>query len=112
MGRLDGDVRSGLCVAISSRALAQEESMKHRGTLSLALLALVAGCVSTPGYRNGGTDNCAEYRATMAGKSVEEQNKAAEAHIVRMHGSGDATHIERHMKMMEQRCGNAAGSAG
>lgn len=79
--------------------------MKHRGTLSLVLLALVAGCVSMPGHRNGSTDYCAEYRATMAGKSVEEQRKAAEAHIVRMHGSADAAHIERHMKMMEQRCG-------
>jgi len=105
MRRLGGNVRSGRCVAISSRALAQEKSMKHRGTLSLALLALVAGCVSTPGHRHGGADYCAEYRATMAGKSVEEQRKAAEAHIVKMHDSADAAHVERHMKMMEQRCG-------
>ncbi len=83
--------------------------MKHRGTLSLALLALVAGCVSTPGHRHGGAAHCAEYRATMAGKSVEEQRKAAEEHIVRMHGTADAAHIERHMKMMEARCGKAAG---
>jgi hypothetical protein len=45
----------------------------------------------------------------MAGKTVEEQRKAAEAHIVQMHGSADAAHIERHMRMMERRCGNAAG---
>ncbi len=83
--------------------------MRHRGTLSLALLALVAGCVSTPGHRHGDADYCAEYRATMAGKSVEEQRNAAEEHIVRMHGTADAAHIERHMNIMEQRCGKAAG---
>jgi hypothetical protein len=54
------------------------------------------------------TDHCAEYRATMAGKSIEEQRKASEEHIVRMHGTADAAHVERHMKMMEQRCGSGA----
>ena len=59
-------------------------------------------------HHRSGTDDCAEYRETMAGKSVEEQRKASEAHIVRMHGTSDAAHVERHMKMMAQRCGNVA----
>jgi hypothetical protein len=77
--------------------------------LSLAALLLIAGCAASPGHQHGAGDYCAEYRATMAGKSIEEQRKAAEAHIIQMHGSADAAHIERHMRMMEQRCGKAAG---
>lgn len=76
--------------------------------LSVIGLAVLTGCTATQSHQHG-ADYCAEYRATMAGKSIEEQRKAAEAHIVRMHGSADAAHIERHMKMMEQRCGKAAG---
>jgi hypothetical protein len=68
----------------------------------LALAALLSGC-STP--QHGRPDYCAEYRETMAGKSDEEKRKAAEAHIVKMHGSADAAHIERHLRMIEQRCG-------
>jgi hypothetical protein len=49
---------------------------------------------------------CAEYRATIAGRSPEEQRAAAEAHIIRMHGSADAQHVERHLRMMQQRCGS------
>ena len=75
----------------------------------LAALVLIAGCAASPGHQHGSTDYCAEYRATMAGKSIEERRKAAEAHIVQMNGSADAAHIERHMQMMEQRCGMAAG---
>ncbi len=77
--------------------------------LSLAALVLIAGCAATPSHQHGAADYCADYRATMAGKTVEEQRKAAEAHIVRMHGNADAAHIERHMRMMEQRCDKAAG---
>ena len=77
--------------------------------LSLAALVLIVGCAATPSHQHGAADYCADYRATMAGKTVEEQRKAAEAHIVQMHGSADAAHIERHMRMMEQRCGKAAG---
>jgi uncharacterized protein YceK len=77
--------------------------------ISLAALALLAGCAAMHDHQQGATDYCDEYRATMAGKSVEEKRKAAEAHIVRMHGSADAAHIERHMRMVEQRCGKAAG---
>ena len=84
--------------------------MNQGSYFSLAALVLVTGCSSLPGQSDHhamGTDYCAEYRATMAGKSVEEQRKAAEAHIVRMHGASDSAHVERHMKMMEQRCGDA-----
>lgn len=77
--------------------------------LALVALTLIAGCAANPAHRHGGTDYCAEYRATMAGKSIEEQRTAAEAHIIQMHGSADAAHVERHMRMMEQRCGKAAG---
>jgi type IV pilus biogenesis protein CpaD/CtpE len=67
--------------------------------LSVIALALLAGCASTHSQQHG-ADYCAEYRATMAGKSVEEQRKAAAEHIVKMHGTADAAHIDRHMKMM------------
>jgi|PlaIllAssembly_1097288.scaffolds.fasta_scaffold1379489_1 hypothetical protein len=89
--------------------------MKQGWLVPVAALALLAGCSAMPGHAGHGasrTDYCAEYRATMAGKSVEEQRKASEAHIVRMHGTADAAHVERHMKMMEQRCANATGQPG
>lgn len=69
-------------------------------SLYLILPALMSGCASM----HEGHDGCAEYRRAVAGKPVEEQRKLAEAHISRMHGSADAAHIERHMRMMEQRC--------
>lgn len=57
---------------------------------------------------------CAMYRETMEGKSPAEQRAAAEAHIVKMHGNADAAHIDRHLRMMEQKCGAkpAAGVSG
>jgi uncharacterized protein YceK len=72
----------------------------------LVVVALLAGCGSTTAPQPGRPDYCAEYRETMAGKSDEEKRKAAEAHIVKMHGSADAAHIERHLRMIEQRCGS------
>ncbi len=45
----------------------------------------------------------------MVGKSIGEQRKAAEAQIFQMHGSAGVAHIERHMRMMERRCGRAVG---
>ena len=92
--------------ALSSAALDPEEPVK---LLSLVAVVLIAGCAASPPHQHGSGDYCAEYRASMAGKPVEEQRKAAEAHIIQMHGSADAAHIERHMRMMEQRCGKAAG---
>ena len=74
--------------------------------LLIAALAL-AGCGAMHGHGSYGDDACAEYRQTTAGKSIEEQRKAAEEHIVRMHGTADAAHVERHLRMMEQRCGRA-----
>ena len=85
--------------------------MNQRSLVGLGALVLVAGCSSVhrqAGHHANGSDYCAEYRATMAGKSVEDQRKASADHIVRMHGSADAAHVERHMKMMEQRCGGPA----
>ena len=83
--------------------------MKQGLLVSFTTVVLITGCSSMPGqtgHHAARTDHCAEYRETMAGKSVEEQRKASEAHIVRMHGTSDAAHVERHMKMMEQRCGS------
>lgn len=74
---------------------------------TVCALTLLAGCASTHSQQHG-ADYCAEYRATMAGKSVEEQRKAAEEHIIKMHGTADAAHIERHIKMMGQRCSKPA----
>ncbi|MGZ8274193.1 MAG: hypothetical protein ACXW2G_13715 [Burkholderiaceae bacterium] len=57
---------------------------------------------------------CAMYRETTEGRSPSEQRAAAEAHIVSMHGSADAAHVDRHLRMMEQMCGGkpAAGVVG
>ena len=52
--------------------------------LSLATLALLAGCATMHDHQHGSGDYCAEYRATMAGKSIEEQRKAAEADVLAM----------------------------
>lgn len=40
----------------------------------------------------------------MAGKSVEEERKAADADIVQTHHSADVADIERPMRMVEWRC--------
>lgn len=75
-----------------------------------ALCAVLSGCAAmSQAHRHGqgGVDACVEYRSTILGKPIEEQRKAAEAHIVRMHGHADAAHVERHLKMMAQRCGGA-----
>ena len=45
------------------------------------------------------------HRETMDGKSPAEQRATAEAHITAMHGSVDAAHVDRHLRMMEQMCG-------
>lgn len=50
-------------------------------------------------------ERCAMHRKAMEGKSPAEQRAAAEAHITAMHGSADAAHIDRHLRMMEQMCG-------
>jgi hypothetical protein len=50
-------------------------------------------------------ERCAMHRKAMEGKSPAEQRAAAEAHITAMHGSADAAHVDRHLRMMEQMCG-------
>jgi len=57
---------------------------------------------------------CAMHRKSMEGKSPAEQRAMAESHIIAMHGSADAAHIDRHLQMMEQACGAnpAAGVVG
>lgn len=82
--------------------------MKQVCGVSLAILAMMAGCSSMHGDHHGGADYCAQYRETMADSSLDEQRKVAEAHIVRMHGSADEAHVARHLRMMEQRCGSAS----
>lgn len=54
---------------------------------------------------------CTMHRQTMAGKTAAEQRAAAEAHIRSMHGSVDDAHVDRHMKMMEQKCGPVPATA-
>ena len=82
--------------------------MNRRGVYPILIAALaLAGCGAMHGHGPHGADVCAEYRQTTAGKSIDEQRKAAEEHIVRMHGTADAAHVERHLRMMEQRCGRA-----
>jgi len=50
-------------------------------------------------------ERCAMHRKSMEGKSPAEQRAAAEAHVTAMHGSADAAHVDRHLRMMEQMCG-------
>jgi hypothetical protein len=82
--------------------------------LSLLVVPLAAGLVSAcspmhgpAGYQGpmAGDSRCAAHHREMAGKSPAEQRAAAEAHIRAMHGTAYAAHVERHLKMMEQRCG-------
>ena len=79
----------------------------------LCVAALAAGCSAIGGHGRHDApqgDYCAQYRAEAAGKSPEERRQAAEAHILRMHGSVDPGHVERHLAMMERRCGSASPS--
>ena len=64
----------------------------------------LAACAHSP-HHGDMTQMCAEHRQSMAGKSPAEQRAAAEAQIRAMHGTADAAHVERHLRMMEQRCG-------
>jgi hypothetical protein len=81
--------------------------LSHPVTAGMAAaVAVLAACGSlAPGQHHAATA-CDEYRATIAGRSPEEQRAAAEAHIIRMHGSADSQHVERHLRMMQQRCGS------
>lgn len=76
--------------------------MIEKSAVVLLALALLSGCGSMP----AAADYCAEYRATMQGRSPEEKRRAAEAHVARMHGQADPAHVERHLQMIERRCGN------
>jgi hypothetical protein len=78
-----------------------------------ALAAALAACAAPHDAAQHGTgdDPCAEYRA-LQGASPEARRAAAEAHIVRMHGSADPQHVERHLRMMEQRCRPASAPKG
>jgi hypothetical protein len=80
--------------------------------LAIPLAAgLVSACSPMHGPMMGGQGAmpsermCTMHRQMMAGKTPAEQRAAAEEHIRAMHGSVDDAHVERHMKMMEQRCG-------
>lgn len=75
--------------------------------LVLAATAALTACSTHgphgPGHRQAMSDACAAHRQA---RTPEERRAAAEAHIVQMHGSADAQHVERHLKMMDQRCGS------
>lgn len=88
--------------------------MKRSLPILLAPMAvLLAGC-STPHHPPGPahaqamTDACAAHRQA---RTPEERRAAAEAHIVQMHGSADAEHVERHLRMMDRRCAEAGTKA-
>lgn len=76
----------------------------HVLVLSSAV-ALLAACTTPhghgPGHQAAMSDACTAHRQA---RTADERRAAAEAHIVRMHGSADAAHVERHMAMMDQRC--------
>ena len=81
--------------------------MKHSRSMLLAPLALLLAACGTPQHPSHGqamTDACTAHRQS---RTPDERRAAAEAHIVKMHGSADAQHIERHLQMMDQRCGAA-----
>jgi hypothetical protein len=84
--------------------------MTHRSTFVLALLAVITGCGSTQRHRHEGADYLHGVPRDD-GREVRQRaaQGRAEAHIVQMHGSADAAHIERHLRVMEQRCGKPAG---
>lgn len=79
-----------------------------------SIAAVLAACSTPPpaahgpGHQQAMSDACAAHR--QAG-TPEERRAAAEAHIVQMHGSADAQHVERHLRMMDQRCGSTGGAA-
>ena len=50
-------------------------------------------------------ERCAMYRNATDGKTPSERRAAAEAHVAAMHGTVDAAHVDRHLRMMEQMCG-------
>lgn len=86
-------------------------NIRPRATLAVLPIAalLLAACSAAPHRQDGmhAEQRCAAYRAEMAGKSPAEQRAAAAAHIRAMHGSADDAHIDRHLRMMAQRCGAA-----
>jgi hypothetical protein len=73
---------------------------------------LLAACSTPPGHDHGHgqamADACTAHRQAA---TPEARRAAAQAHIVQMHGSATPEHIERHLQMMETRCGSSGGSA-
>lgn len=79
--------------------------MKTALYLAVPLAACALAACSTPHGSAGPTaaaaDPCNAHRQAA---NVEARRAAAEAHIVQMHGSATPDHVERHLRMMEQRC--------
>lgn len=88
--------------------------MKSTIPFLVASMAAVLAACTTPHAPHGSdhqqamTDACAAHRQA---RTPEERRAAAEKHIVQMHGSADAQHVERHLRMMDQRCGSTGGGA-
>lgn len=82
--------------------------MPTRLLLASAAVLVLAACTTPHGPMHhrmaGGTDPCVAHRDA---KTPQEKRAAAEAHIRQMHGSVDDAHVERHLRMMDQRCGPA-----
>jgi hypothetical protein len=87
--------------------------IQHGSFIALIAAAVVAGCATHRETMHGGSmpdathlaAMCQLYRATLAGKSPDEQRAAAEAHVRSMHGSATPEHVAHHMRMMETHCG-------
>ena len=79
--------------------------MKPALSLAVALASLALAACSTPHGSNATAttagDPCTAHRQAA---TPEARRAAAEAHIVQMHGSATPDHVERHLRMMEQRC--------
>lgn len=83
----------------------REINVKPALFLAIPLAAVALAACSTPQGSAAPTaaaaDPCTAHRQAA---SPEARRAAAEAHIVQMHGSATPDHVERHLRMMEQRC--------
>jgi hypothetical protein len=87
------------------------ERAAHRWAVTGVTACLLTACAAQHPPGHHGPDACAAWRQQTDKRSIEERRAAAERHIVQMHGAADAAHIERHLQMMERRCGTPAAPA-
>jgi hypothetical protein len=73
------------------------------GLLLPAAMALAACAAHAPAHH--GADACATWHQLTVGKSADERRAVAGAQVRERHESADPAHVERHLRMMDQRCG-------